>query len=89
MGLTLCKSAYERLVKEDIEWLLKQPRSLERDHIRMILEASPKHEYDDQKSLWRLAEFYEFLVKSKKKKLAKHLRELLGYTPKRRIVVPT
>ena len=30
--------AYRKLVREDIEWLLRQPRTLERNHIRQILE---------------------------------------------------
>lgn len=29
--------AYKRLVDENIEWLLSQPRTLERDHIELIL----------------------------------------------------
>lgn len=40
MALTLNKTAYSKLVEEDIEWLLKQPRSLERDHIVAVLKES-------------------------------------------------
>lgn len=37
---------FTKLVKEDIDWLLKQPRSLERDHILAILEQAPRIYYD-------------------------------------------
>lgn len=40
MSLTLNKSAYTKLVEEDAEWLLTQPRTLEREHILGILWAS-------------------------------------------------
>lgn len=33
----LTKEYYQKLIDEDIDWLLKQPQSLERDHIRTIL----------------------------------------------------
>lgn len=32
------KPAYKRMLDEDIQWLSSQSRSLERDHIQMILE---------------------------------------------------
>lgn len=31
-------ATYRRLVEEDIEWLLTCPRTLERDHVLMILQ---------------------------------------------------
>jgi hypothetical protein len=37
MRTTLTTQEYQKLLKEDIEWLLKQPRSLERDHIHNLL----------------------------------------------------
>lgn len=40
MSLTLNKSAYARLIEEDIEWLLKQPKTLEREHIVAVLKES-------------------------------------------------
>ena len=43
---TLTKEAYEKLVAEDIEWLDKQPRSLEREHIALILKDSPRLYYE-------------------------------------------
>lgn len=38
MSLTLNSEAYRKLIREDLDWLLKQPRTLERDHIQHILE---------------------------------------------------
>lgn len=46
MGTTLNRHAYQRLIDEDLEWLLKQPRTLERDHIEAIVRISPKREYE-------------------------------------------
>lgn len=37
--------AYEQLVNEDLAWLLKQPRTLERDHVEAIVRASVDVEY--------------------------------------------
>ena len=40
MSLTLNRTAYEKLIAEDLEWLLTQPRTLERDHVIQIVEHS-------------------------------------------------
>ena len=40
MSIQLCKEAYQKLIDEDIEWLLKQPRDVERDHIEAVLKKS-------------------------------------------------
>lgn len=48
MPTTLNKSAYQKLVKEDLEWLQKQPRSLERDHIEQVLKWSIGQLYQDE-----------------------------------------
>lgn len=45
MSLTLNKSAYTKLIEEDIEWLLKQPRTLEREHIVAVLKESVESFY--------------------------------------------
>lgn len=45
MGTTLNRRAYERMIQEDLTWLMQQPRSLERDHIEAIINASADHEY--------------------------------------------
>lgn len=36
-------AAYRQLVDEDLEWLRKQPRTLERDHIEVILKWHIEH----------------------------------------------
>jgi hypothetical protein len=41
MGTTTNKKTYEKIIAEDIEWLLAQPRTLERDHIEHVLRDSP------------------------------------------------
>lgn len=47
MTMPLTRSAYEKLIAEDIQWLMSQPRSLERDHIWAVLQASADHEYGE------------------------------------------
>lgn len=41
----LNRHAYQRLINEDLEWLSRQPRSLEREHIEVIVRQSPEREY--------------------------------------------
>jgi hypothetical protein len=38
MALIVNTKAYRELVREDLEWLMAMPRTLERDHIEQILE---------------------------------------------------
>lgn len=38
MGVS--RRAYKELIDGDIEWLLRQPRDLERDHIEAVLRKS-------------------------------------------------
>lgn len=45
MASKVNRLTYEKMVQEDIEWLDKQPKTLERDHIRLILQHSVDHEY--------------------------------------------
>ena|SRR5688572_21499065 len=40
MPSKLNRPAYERLIQEDIEWLLTMPRTLEREHIEALLRDS-------------------------------------------------
>lgn len=47
MAGKLTFDAYKELVAEDLAWLRSLPRTLERDHIIMIVEASPAHEYHE------------------------------------------
>ena len=44
------REAYRKLIDEDIEWLLKQPRSLERDHIVNVLKNSVEWVYGKEKT---------------------------------------
>lgn len=37
--------AFEQMIAADLDWLLRQPRSLERDHIRRILEDAAEQYY--------------------------------------------
>ena len=49
MGMIVNREAYQKLIDEDIEWLLKQPRSLERDHIISVLKKSVERLYGKEK----------------------------------------
>ena len=46
MSMRLTRWAYESLVAENIAWLKTMPRTLERDHILMILAEAVAYEYD-------------------------------------------
>jgi hypothetical protein len=41
MTVRLNREAYEKAIAEDIAWLNAQPRTLERDHVVAIVQASP------------------------------------------------
>lgn len=45
MGTILNREGYEKLIQEDLEWLRKQPRTLEREHIELIVSQSPDQLY--------------------------------------------
>ena len=45
MNMRMTRDAYEEIVRQDLEWLRRQPRSLERDHIVVVLEHSVRTEY--------------------------------------------
>ena len=49
MGMMVNREAYQKLIDEDIEWLLKQPRSLERDHIVSVLKNNVEQIYGKEK----------------------------------------
>lgn len=38
--MEISRRAYQELIDGDIEWLLRQPRDLERDHIEAVLRKS-------------------------------------------------
>ena len=46
MSCKLNRAAYQKLVDEDVEWLLAQPRALERDHVIDIVKESVGYYYD-------------------------------------------
>ena len=51
MSMQICKEAYQELIDGDIEWLLRQPRDLERDHIEAVLRKSVEHLYGKKEQL--------------------------------------
>ena len=42
MSIQICREAYQELIDGDLQWLLKQSESLERDHIEAVLRKSVK-----------------------------------------------
>jgi len=48
MGTKINKAAYKELIEEDLEWLAKQPDTLERSHIEQIIECSINLYYPDK-----------------------------------------
>jgi hypothetical protein len=47
MGVS--RRAYQELIDGDIEWLLRQPRDLKRDHIEAVLRKSVELLYGKEK----------------------------------------
>ena len=56
MPLTMNRRAFSQLLAEDLDWLLRQPRTLERDHIEMVLKDAPRAYYDQPAPTHRLGE---------------------------------
>lgn len=50
MGMMMCEESFRSLIKQDIEWLLKQPKTLERDHIETILKEATSKYYNNTNS---------------------------------------
>ncbi len=48
MGTTMNKTAFEKLIQENLDWLERQPRSLEREHIKEIVKQSVQFYYPDK-----------------------------------------
>lgn len=46
MTTRLNRQAYQQLVDEDVAWLEKQPRTLEREHVILIVKSSVGWLYD-------------------------------------------
>lgn len=42
MSVLISPEAYKKILQGDLDWLLKQPESLEKDHIEAILKKSNK-----------------------------------------------
>ena len=51
MSIQICREAYQELIDGDLQWLLKQPESLERDHIEAVLRKSVELLYGNNYSL--------------------------------------
>ena len=49
MSIKICREAYQKLIDGDIKWLLRQPRDLERDHIKAVLRKSVELLYGKEK----------------------------------------
>lgn len=47
MSGPMTRTAYRQLIDGNLRWLNSLPRTLEREHIKRIVEASEAHEYDD------------------------------------------
>lgn len=47
--MQICKGVYQELIDGDIEWLLRQPKDLERDHIEAVLRKSVELLYGKEK----------------------------------------
>jgi hypothetical protein len=43
--MTLNRTAFRKIIQEDLDWLLNQPRSLERDHIEHLLRHADRTYY--------------------------------------------
>lgn len=54
MSMQICKEAYQELIDGDIEWLLRQPRDLERDHIEAVLRKSVELLYGKKEQLMKI-----------------------------------
>ena len=49
--MEISKRAYQELIDGDIEWLFRQPRDLERDHIEAVLRKSVELLYGKEEQL--------------------------------------
>jgi hypothetical protein len=52
----LNREAFRKLIAENIDWLMKQPRTLEREHIKLCLEEAEKFHYDLPAMLQRVVD---------------------------------
>src|SRR5688500_11977665 len=50
MPTTINRQAFRQAIEEDMRWLLRQPRTLERDHIELILKRAEEQYYGPEES---------------------------------------
>lgn len=75
MSCTIGKEAFQRLINRDLEWLMEQPRSPERDHIEYVIKQTLDLNYERLESNKRL--FDEWSARSCEW-LRQNLRNYLG-----------
>ena len=46
----MIKEAFQCLINSDLEWLMKQPKSPERDHIESVIKQMPDLLYERKES---------------------------------------
>jgi len=63
MAGTLSIDTYEKLITENLEWLKKQPRSLERDHIKLILDQEVDRE-KELRSLRKMQGYWRYATEA-------------------------
>lgn len=76
MSRKLNELAYRKLIEEDLEWLDKQPRTLERQHIESIVRESTFFNYELVEFLEKLSGCY--IGEENSKRLEKILEDLNG-----------
>ncbi len=52
MAHKLTRDAYVQLIEEDIAWIMKIPRTLEREHIILVLRDSIDRHYPPEPEDW-------------------------------------
>ena len=75
MSCTIDKEAFQRLINRDLEWLMEQPRSPERDHIESVIKQTIDLHYERTESNKRL--FDEWSARSCEW-MRQNLRNYLG-----------
>ena len=61
MSGRMLREAYEKLIAENITWLMTCPQSLEREHILAVLQCSVDHEYRAARTDAQIAELVAVL----------------------------
>ena len=54
MSIQICREAYQELIDGDLQWLLKQSESLERDHIEAVLRKSVINYYTERENKYEM-----------------------------------